>query len=223
MICPQCTNEVPLADAQYLSMYTCPKCQAVYFIDITGQPEFGDMSLPIPDEPQVEGEGIHGESIEIQSLESVNFQTHESQFENQFQTNELNNELSEVSTHGSLESMTTELAADQNPFEVPMQVESVSDFNSAALEITDFANQDNTISALSYDLKVTGLDTKETMLHFREAVDDSKFGWIAQELFSSIKNGQCEFKNLNPIQAFILAQRIQFLDIEMEWKQNVQG
>lgn len=204
-------------------MYTCPKCQAVYFIDITGQPEFGDMSLPIPDEPQVEGEGIHGESIEIQSLESVNFQTHESQFENQFQTNELNNELSEVSTHGSLESMTTELAADQNPFEVPMQVESVSDFNSAALEITDFANQDNTISALSYDLKVTGLDTKETMLHFREAVDDSKFGWIAQELFSSIKNGQCEFKNLNPIQAFILAQRIQFLDIEMEWKQNVQG
>ena len=219
MICPQCTNEVPLTEAQYLSMYTCPKCQAVYFIDITGQPEFGDMSLPIPEEPQVEVESIHGESVEIQPLESVHFQTSESQFENQFQTNDLN----EVSAHGSLESMTTELTSDQNPFEVPAQVESISDFNSAALEITDFANQDNTISALSYDLKVTGLDTKETMLLFREAVDDSKFGWITQELFSSIKNGECEFKNLNPIQAFILAQRIQFLDIEMEWKQNVQG
>lgn len=219
MICPQCTNEVPLTEAQYLSMYTCPKCQAVYFIDITGQPEFGDMSLPIPEEPQVEVESIHGESVEIQPLESVHFQTSESQFENQFQTNDLN----EVSAHGSLESMTTELTSDQNPFEVPAQVESISDFNSAALEITDFANQDNTISALSYDLKVTGLDTKETMLLFREAIDDSKFGWITQELFSSIKNGECEFKNLNPIQAFILAQRIQFLDIEMEWKQNVQG
>lgn len=219
MICPQCTNEVPLTEAQYLSMYTCPKCQAVYFIDITGQPEFGDMSLPISEEPQVEVESIHGESVEIQPLESVHFQTSESQFENQFQTNDLN----EVSAHGSLESMTTELTSDQNPFEMPAQVESISDFNSAALEITDFANQDNTISALSYDLKVTGLDTKETMLLFREAIDDSKFGWITQELFSSIKNGECEFKNLNPIQAFILAQRIQFLDIEMEWKQNVQG
>ncbi len=219
MICPQCTKEVPLTEAQYLSMYTCPKCQAVYFIDITGQPEFGDMSLPIPDEPQVEGESIHGESVEIQSFDAVNFQSPEPQIENPFQTNELN----EVSAHGSLESMSTELATDQNPFEAPVQVESVSDFNSAALEITDFANQDNTISALSYDLKVTGLDTKETMLLFREAVDDSKFGWIAQELYSTIKNGECEFKNLNPIQAFVLAQRIQFLDIEMEWKQNVQS
>ncbi len=219
MICPQCAKEVPLTEAQYLSMYTCPKCQAVYFIDITGQPEFGDMSLPIPGEPQVEVESVHGESVEIQSLESVHFQSSESQFENQFQTNDLN----EVSAQGSLDSMTTELAPSQDPLELPAQAESISDFNSAALEITDFANQDNTISALSYDLKVTGLDTKETMLHFREAVDDSKFGWVAQELFSSIKNGQCEFKNLNPIQAFILAQRIQFLDIEMEWKQNVQG
>jgi hypothetical protein len=220
VICPQCTKEVPLTETQYLSMYTCPKCQAVYFIDITGQPEFGDMSLPIPDEPQVEGESIHGESVEIHSLESVNFQAAESHLENQFQTNELN----EVSAHGSLETMSADdLGSDQNPFEAPAQIENISDFNSAALEITDFANQDNTISALSYDLKVTGLDTKETMLHFREAVDDSKFGWITQELFSTIKNGQCEFKNLNPIQAFVLAQRIQFLDIEMEWKQNVQN
>jgi hypothetical protein len=104
-----------------------------------------------------------------------------------------------------------------------LEIENVSDFSTAALEITDFANQDNEVSAISYDLKVTCLDTKETMLLFREAVDDVKFGWIAQEIFSTIKNGQCEFKNLNPIQAFILTQRIQFLDVEMEWKQNVQN
>jgi hypothetical protein len=174
-------------------MYTCPKCQAVYFIDITGQPEFGDMSLPIPNEPL---------------------------FENHFQTSE----LIEVDSHESLESMNNDLGIDQNPFEMQsLEIENVSDFSTAALEITDFANQDNEVSAISYDLKVTCLDTKETMLLFREAVDDVKFGWIAQEIFSTIKNGQCEFKNLNPIQAFILAQRIQFLDVEMEWKQNVQN
>lgn len=192
MICPQCTNEVPVTEAQFLSMYTCPKCQAVYFIDITGQPEFGDMSLPIPEEPPVD---------------------------HQIPTTELN----EVVTFDNLQSEALDFGPEQVAYEEPATPENFSDFNSTALEITDFANQDSAISALSYDLKITGLDTKETMLLFREAVDDSKFGWIAQEIFSTVKNGECEFKNLNPIQAFVLAKRIQFLDIEMEWKQNVQG
>ncbi len=193
MICPQCTSEVPLTEAQYLSMYTCPKCQAVYFIDITGQPEFGDMSLPIPEDAPVDHQVQSTDLNEFPALD--NLQT------------EASNDTSEHAVFG--ESTSTP--------------ENFSDFNSTATEITDFANQDNAISALSYDLKISGLDTKETMLLFREAVDDSKFGWIAQEIFSTIRNGECEFKNLNPIQAFVLAKRIQFLDIEMEWKQNVQG
>lgn len=191
MICPQCTNEVPLAEAQFLSMYTCPKCQAVYFIDITGQPEFGDMSLPIPNNAPLE---------------------------DHVQTAEPN----EILTPAEMPIAVSDFIPEQTSYETPVAVENFSDFNSTALEITDFANQDNALSALTYDLKISGLDTKETMLLFREAVDDSKFGWIAHEIFSTVKNGECEFKNLNPIQAFVLAKRIQFLDIEMEWKQNVQ-
>jgi hypothetical protein len=52
-------------------MYTCPKCQAVYFIDITGQPEFGDMSLPIPNEPLFENHFQTSELIEVDSHESL--------------------------------------------------------------------------------------------------------------------------------------------------------
>lgn len=183
MICPQCTNEVLITEAQYLSMYTCVKCQAVYFIDMMGQPEFGDMSV--------------AEEEPTSAIEP---------------TLTLERSLSE------------DVIADINSFEesaLPPQ-ESLSVFDLAADEITDFANQDSSISILSYDLKITGLDTKETMLLFREAVEDSKFGWMPQNIFSKIKNGECEFKDLNPVQAFVLAQRIQFLDIEMIWSQNVQ-
>lgn len=151
-------------------MYTCPKCQAVYFIDIAGQPEFGDMTLSIPEQP---------------------------------------------------------LSIDENPviadYYTAEEPNQVSEFSKTALEITDFANQDNTISALTYDLKISGLDTKETMLLFREAVTDLKFGWIAQEIFATVKDGTCQFKDLNPLQAYVLAKRIQFLDLDMEWKQNVQS
>jgi hypothetical protein len=223
VICPQCSNEVPVTEAQFLSMYTCPKCQAVYFIDIVGQPEFGDMSLPIPENPILPVDpSVEGETVESPQFAQPEYTPMDSSLgvvpDNQLQTTELN----EVVTHGSLESMSTELTSDQNPFAIP-EASPFSDFNSTAMEITDFANQDNTIAAISYDLKISGLDTKETMLMFREAVDDSKFGWIPQEIFSMIENGQCEIKNLNPIQAFVLAKRIQFLDLEMDWKQNVQG
>ncbi len=219
MICPQCTNEVPVTEAQYLSMYTCGKCQAVYFIDITGQPEFGDMSVPIPVE----------ENISTENPISNEFPAPEQNFsdsENNFQSDISNDFASEVSAEISHEISGTDfsmdLNSDVNSFEALTQNEPTSAFGSIANEIADFGNQDNSVSAVSYDLKITGLDTKETMLLFKEAVEDSKFGWMAQDIFQTIKNGECEFKNLNPIQAYVLANRIQFLDIEMLWKQNVQ-
>lgn len=219
MICPQCTNEVPVTEAQYLSMYTCGKCQAVYFIDITGQPEFGDMSLPIPTEEIVLDENP---PVDF-SIAENNFQTDQSSDVANDVTNDVTNEIAaEVSNDLSTTDFSMDLNSDANPFEAQSGQIETSVFGSAANEITDFANQDNSISAVSYDLKITGLDTKETMMLFKEAVEDSKFGWIAQDIFSTIKSGECEFKDLNPVQAFILAKRIQFLDIEMHWKQNVQ-
>ncbi len=187
-------------------MYTCGKCQSVYFIDITGQPEFGDMSAQIPStEPSVEV--IDHNNSEHLQYENVN---------NNSGSGFSNDLASEVSADFADQSLTSQAQSE------PPIPEELSSFSLAAGEITDFANQDNSISALSYDLLITGLDSKETTALFKEAVEDSKFGWVSQDIFSKIKNGQYEFKNLNPIQAHILAKRIQFLDIEMQWKQNVQ-
>jgi hypothetical protein len=88
-------------------------------------------------------------------------------------------------------------------------------------EISDYANTDSQLAGLSYDLVVTGIDTQETKALFREAIEDSKFAWDSFEIVKSIKNGRVEISKLSPAKAFLLAKRIQFLDIEKTWKQNV--
>lgn len=104
----------------------------------------------------------------------------------------------------------------------PVQQQSApTDFNSIASEIENFGNQQTVVAGISYDLEVTGLDTKEAQELLREAIDDSRFAWHPDDVVREIRTGTCHFKNLTPVQAFVLAKRIQFIDMEMKWKQNV--
>ena len=164
MQCPQCNNDVPVSEAQFGALYTCPKCVAVYFVGFDGQPEYSSMESSFEPLPAHE----------------------ENNFAEEF-----------IST-----------------FEV-------SAFASVAQEISDYGNQEEVISNISYDLNIKGLDTIEVMQSFKDAIEDSKFAWLTQDILSQIKNGQATLQNLNPIQAFVLATRIQFLDLDIEWKQNV--
>lgn len=112
-----------------------------------------------------------------------------------------------------------------NPFEqqqpeVNTEIQNPSSFTNIAREISDFGNAEVQLSGLNYDLNITGLDSLETMRLFKEAIEDSKFGWNTSELLSTIKNGQIKFERLSPVKAYILAKRLQFLDIEKHWKQN---
>lgn len=187
MQCPQCKNDVPVTEAQYGALYTCPKCVAVYFVGFDGQPEFGDMEIPI--EPIVEVTAhVQEEVVPVEET-----------FINDFSLNPVMDAAVVPEAH----------------------FESSSAFAAAAQEITDYANQEEVVSSISYDVVISGLDTKEVMQAFKDAIEDSKFGWLTQDILSQIKNGQSTLKNLNPIQAFVLANRIQYLDLDIEWKQNV--
>ena len=164
MQCPQCNNDVPVTEAQFGALFTCPQCVAVYFVGFDGQPEYSSM---------------------------------ESSFE--------------------------QMPADQenNSTEEFIPTFEISAFATAAQEIADYGNQEEVISNISYDLNIKGLDTIEVMQAFKDAIEDSKFAWLTQNILSQIKDGQTTLRNLNPIQAFVLATRIQFLDLDIEWKQNV--
>jgi hypothetical protein len=96
-----------------------------------------------------------------------------------------------------------------------------SAFSNIAQEISDFGNTDSQLASMNYDLVVSGIDNQQTKTLFKEAIEDSKFAWDSFEIMKSLKNGRVEFTKLSPAKAYLLAKRLQFLDIEKSWKQNV--
>ncbi len=239
MNCPQCHSDVPVTEAQYLSMYTCPKCMAVYFIDMNGQPEFGDMSATIPDPYQSNDQSLSpaesASNPETASFSQPSMEVSEQPVLSEFDLMSQQGESADAGVVADVGAATADSEmnsgfdlstlsqSSENPFSMPTAMQMPhSSLSSVVNEITDFANQNESVAgAVTYDLLVSGLDSKEIMMLFREALEDSKLGWLPQDVVGFIKGGQCELKNLTAVQAFVVARRIQFLDIEMKWTQNV--
>lgn len=292
MICPNCQTEVEVTEQHYGALFTCPSCQAVYFINFDGKPEFGDVEVPAdlnfggptnetPESPEVapltevaapaqdynstdlnNGSGFEASLEPL--VDSVDMVAFDNKLDDQFNNldNSLNNDFntpmdnSYESPIGNMNADEQQPAAeeiqqatepknteqpmpdvdftnpDANPFEVmaatpeptakPVaKAKQSNSFSDAAKEISAYGNAEVQLAGLNYDLKIVGLDTQETMKLFKEAVEDSKFGWDVNELMKTVKNGEIEFSRLSPVKAYILAKRIQFLDIEKHWKQNV--
>ncbi len=167
-------------------MYTCPLCQAVYFVNFEGQAEFSE---------NVESDFFSDAVVdEIASADPV------------------------------LESFVNPMAAFEHAPLFEAEKEEAfkhSEFSQVASEITDFGNSDAQIASLNYDVEIAGLDSKEEVLAFREAIDDIRFGWEIVEMMKRLHHGIVKIEKLNPVQAFILSKRIRFLKAEVKWKQNV--
>lgn len=215
MICPNCHNEVSVTEKDFGALFNCPKCQSAYFINFEGQPEYSEavpeeiVSLPVessvdlPSEPADMNQGM-------QSFEPIST----------FEDNNFDAANSFTALETGAESFSIPAANE------PALTSAVPDFNSSsfsnvAAEISDFGNSETQIASLNYDLKVSGLDSKEDILAFKELIEDTRFAWDVPELMKQIKNGEIYLQKLNPVQAYILAKRLHFLDVEMKWKQNV--
>lgn len=205
MICPNCQSDISVTEKDFGALYNCPKCQSSYFINFEGNAEYSDLpppeqndSTPPENFASSADQGVAGEENPAEPFIS---------FEN-----------------SNIDSMNS-FAAIESGFE-PMipptpDMNMSSDFANIASQISDFGNSETQLSTLNYDLKISGLDTKEDVLALRELIEDSRFTWDAPEILRQIKNGELTLKKLNPVQAFILAKRLHFIDIKLEWKQNV--
>lgn len=222
MICPNCQISAVISEQLYGALYTCGGCQAVYFINFEGEPEFGEVPSGILTDIVSEPESADSDQLDqsavtfespfessleplIDSVDIVNFENKlDEQFDSQF-----------VDSSG--------LQSEANLFESQLlNIESSKPnaFANIAKEISDFGNTEVQLSAMNYDLNITGLDTQQVVRLFKEAVEDSKFGWDVNELLGKIKNGQIKLERLSPVKAYILAKRLQFLDIGKHWTQN---
>lgn len=239
MICPSCQKEQKVTEQNYGALFTCPTCQAVYFVNFDGRPEFGEMSaedMNIEPEPaqhtvlaaaertQIHdaattiGHSNYNQNTNIQPIETAGFEPQsEADVAEPFAAydNSLMNSFQSQPEEDS-----------PNPFQptaktTPSSPASSNVFADIAQEISDFGNADTQLSSLNYDLHVSGIDTAETKNLFQEAIEDSKFAWDSVEIMKSIKNGKVVVRRITPVKAYLLAKRIQFLDIEKVWKQNV--
>jgi hypothetical protein len=233
MICPNCQTDVVVTEQQIGALYTCGSCKAVYFIGFDGKPEFGEVltEAPTADLAEAPMQDINSSGVFEASLEplidSIDMLDFDNKLENQFASLEANPELDnqldykiEQLGDSGFQSLPNDFV---NPAETPAQAQARQDssFSDAAKEISSYGNTEVQLAGINYDLKVIGIDTQETAKLFKEAIEDLKFGWDANEVIKGLKNGQIEFKRLSPVKAYILAKRLQFLDIEKHWKQNV--
>ena len=212
MICPNCQNDQSVTEQNYGALYTCKSCQAVYFLNFEGQPLFDDQieSEPaaIPSEAGYEPAPAQTETP-MQSFESIQSPT-------PLQSS------SDEGAHASGSFEMNELSSVAESFS-SAPAEALSTFSEVAKDISDYGNTETQIAHLNYDLHVKGLDTAEIMGLLKEALEDSRFGWDVNELMRTVKSGEIKLMQLNPVKAYVLAKRLQFLDVEKIWKQNAVG
>lgn len=192
MQCPSCHQEVTVADKNIGTLFTCPLCQSVYFINFDGTAEFNS-------EVQVAPESL--DSAEVPSLDTPEIKT-------------------EFDSYNAQDIENSNFIENNENLNVPSVQPDA--FTAVAHEIETFGNQITEVSGLTYDLEIKAIDSKQAMILIKEAVEDPKFGWMAEDILKEVKAGNCKIKGLTPVQAFVLARRLQFIDIEMKWTQNAE-
>lgn len=221
MQCPSCQNEINVLDKDFGALFTCPLCQSVYFINFDGTADYSEVEQPSAEE--------------LERLQNLNQpSSKKSKAKNNFDFEPVTEPIAELNVEPNSDldaEPATETAADtiiENTFEsVPEFVNEVitesstePSFADVAHELESFGNQDVVVSGITYDLEVSGLDSKETQTLFKEALDDQRLGWHTEDLLREMHTGRCVLKNLTPVQAYVIGRRIQFIDIEMKWIQN---
>ena len=84
-----------------------------------------------------------------------------------------------------------------------------------------FESTEQVLGGLSYSVKIENIDTKEVRRLMIEALDDSRFQWDPREVLKTVKAGTLELKNLNPVKASVVVQRMKDLSVKVSWEQHV--
>lgn len=235
MICPSCKKDQKVSENNFGALYTCTSCQAVYFINFDGQPEYGEVSSEdyeaAQNHLQQQVQEPLPEPFPDAALEPIMSVTEDaaSMLENVPENGSYLSEILGSASNAAVNPFENQIqtpppAAKAVSRTAPVAPKAAGDgnlFADIAQEISDFANTDSNLAGLNYDVTISGIDTQETKELFKEAIEDSKFAWDAVEIMKSMKHGRIVIQRMSPAKAFLLAKRIQFLDIERTWKQNV--
>ncbi|RYZ79016.1 MAG: hypothetical protein EOP04_28545 [Proteobacteria bacterium] len=224
--CPVCQSQVEITSQHYGTLYNCPRCNAVFFVDWEGQPE----GAPPAEEPLAP---VVGESFTPPVAEYQNEYSNDGQPET-YQQNlepaaEFENAEPAISEPVAAYATDQEIPAEDYNFDQPLgqtsdptePVGGPDDNKSAFADIVDFGNADVTQAAFNYTVTIAGIDTAAIYTAVKEALTDSKFGWNILQIMTQAKDGVLTIRSVNAVKASILIQRVKYLPVKVSWRQDV--
>ncbi len=195
--CPKCHGSIEIGETNFGTLFTCSLCSGLFFVGWDGQPELNDQ-VEIPADAHVSfPPDLISESVSTLASEPASEPIVEPATASE-----------QARPWGTLDQEFGGSVMPQTPV-------------SAIQEIERYANQNQEATPLSYDLTIRGLDLPKQIQFLREVLQDSRFGWNSEELISQINQGVLVLRNLSPIKASALVQRVKYSDLEIGWRQNV--
>lgn len=203
--CPSCQTELQIPQENFGSLYTCPKCQAVFFVTWDGQPEEHALEEQTPFEvaPAENSSDVENFSA-VESFSAVeNFSEVES--------------FSSVETFTEVEPTTEPLQSmdmgftDEKPLTPQQFVE----------EVIEFGNSTDSIEGLTYKLTIRGVDSADSREKLEDILREPRLGFDLQSLLQDLIDGHLEIQNLNTAKTYFLVQKLKQEAFDVTWIQNI--
>lgn len=219
--CPHCSNPLP----DDFGLIECPGCGAAVFLDMDGSvradDEAGDGQINRVGSAVVEEvPPSEEEEISFWEGESEELKDEPNEFD---KSGHLADNFSEESDSVIKESPEGYWDESQEESEVHFAVP--ADATSAPGDLSEIAHFANSEASqgregvLRYDLILKGIDSSDLRQSVREAIEDKKFLWDADNLIASIKKGELVIKNISSVKALLIVQRVSELPLHIEWRQ----
>ncbi|MFP5518939.1 MAG: hypothetical protein ACLGGX_03495 [Bdellovibrionia bacterium] len=250
-LCPVCSAEQKIESQHHGTLFTCSSCNAVFFVNWDGDPEVANhdihdemgiteepSTINYQAEPQVETNAFVNENPSFEESHFQNSYVAEAApaSENNFAgTSDMAAFESPDSTYaesGDSDSMQLESAAeeaDQSSFSSSYTQEAFdseepkSPLTMASLteEIESYANSDQVLDGLKYDLEILDIDSSETRELLFEIFLDPRLAMDAKEQLEKIENGKLRLRGLNVAKTFVIVEKCEHSQLNVVWRQNV--
>lgn len=206
--CPKCQTPI----AVDFGIYTCTVCDSVLFIDMSGNVQLDSQnksedslavpSFSMPSAPEVSPSTAPQTSTQFAPmLDLGNMQAPVSQ--------------PEYGNQG------------MSPLpEPPPQImrPPAPPVSADLSEIAKFGNSETSLGKdgpYIYDVLIWNIDSKEIRESLRAALKDRRFGWDAERIMTTIKQGAMRIPQLNAVKAAVLINRIKNLPLGISWEQSL--
>lgn len=208
--CPRCSTKL---DVDF-GMITCPSCNSVVFVEFDGTAKVSDG------EDQTRSRAAEQISEQEATLPEPDMSAFDTAMADSMFTPE-STAAPEVASDAfqfeSAEVPQTEL--DSPMISVTDEVMSPND----PLGVSAYANSEfsqGKDGPFLFNLFINGLDSKEIRESLREAMNDSRFSFDSNNLLGQIRDGKLLIKNVSPVQASILVNRLKRLPLSITWEQH---